>query len=92
MPMTHLAELAPKPAPVVDASDVQFAGLGSSRTVLELEDSSMWRSGDSIAVIDFELGLDVIVYLFTVLRDFVCWSILDVVDSRMSVNVGHMYN
>ena len=45
-----------------------------------------------LAVIDFELGLDVIVYLFTVLCDFVCWSILDVVDSRMSVNVGHMYN
>ena len=38
-----------------------------------------------LAVIDFELGLDVIVYLFTVLCDFVCWSILDVVDSRMSV-------
>jgi len=45
-----------------------------------------------LAVIDFELGLDVIVYLFTVLCDFVCWSILDVVDSRMSVIVGHMYN
>ena len=38
-----------------------------------------------LAVIDFELGLDVIVYLFTVLCDFACWSILDVVDSRMSV-------
>jgi len=49
---------------------------------------TFWR----LAVIDFELGLDVIVYLFTVLCDFVCWSILDVVDSRMSVNVGHMYN
>jgi len=45
-----------------------------------------------LAIIDFELGLYVIVYLFTVLCDFVCWSILDVVDSRMSVNVGHMYN
>ena len=33
-----------------------------------------------------------IVYLFTVLCDFARWSILDVVDSRMSVNVGHMYN
>jgi len=45
-----------------------------------------------LAVIDYGLGLDVIVYLFTVLCDFVCWSILDVVDSRMSVNVGHIYN
>ena len=42
---------------------------------------TFWR----LAVIDFELGLDVIVYLFTVLCDFACWSILDVVDSRMSV-------
>jgi len=31
-------------------------------------------------------------YLLTVIMNFVCWSILDVVDSRMSVNVGHMYN
>jgi len=38
-----------------------------------------------LAVIDFELGLNVIVYLFTVLCDFARWSILDVVDSRMSV-------
>ena len=45
-----------------------------------------------LAVIDFELGMDVIVYLFTLLCDFARWSILDVVDSRMSVNVGHMYN
>ena len=45
-----------------------------------------------LAVIDFELGMDVIVYLFTVLYlDFARWSILDVVDSRRSVNVGHMY-
>jgi len=42
---------------------------------------TFWR----LAVIDFELGLDVIVYLFTVMCDFACWSILDVVDSRMSV-------
>ena len=45
-----------------------------------------------LAVSDFELGMDVIVYLFTALCDFARWSILDVVDSRMSVNVGHMYN
>ena len=46
-----------------------------------------------LAVSDFELGMNVIVYLFTVLYlDFARWSILDVVDSRMSVNVGHMYN
>ena len=45
-----------------------------------------------LAVIVFELVMDVIVYLFTVLCDFARWSILDVVDSRMSVNVGHMYN
>ena len=31
-------------------------------------------------------------YLLTVIMNFVCWSILDVVYSRMSVNVGHMYN
>ena len=42
---------------------------------------TFWR----LAVIDFELGLDVIVYLFTVMCDFACWSILNVVDSRMSV-------
>jgi len=42
---------------------------------------TFWR----LAVIDFGLGLDVIVYLFTVMCDFACWSILDVLDSRMSV-------
>jgi len=31
-------------------------------------------------------------YLLTVIMNFVCWSILDFVYSRMSVNVGHMYN
>ena len=89
--MTHLAELAPKPAPVVDASDGAICRVGV------LEDCPQARGQldvtfGRLAVIDFELRLDVIVYLFTVLRDFVCWSILDVVDSRMSVNVGHMYN
>ena len=31
-----------------------------------------------LAVIDYELGMDVIVYLFTVLCGFARWSILDV--------------
>ena len=31
-------------------------------------------------------------YLLTVIMNFVCWSILDVVHSRMSVHVGHMYS
>ena len=38
--------------------------------------------------------MDVIVYLFTVLCDFARWSILDLVDSVCSRNVGrfdHMY-
>ena len=64
----------------------QPAGLSSRSTLLT------GVTFGRLAVIDFELGVDVIVYLFTVLCDFARWSILDVVDSRMSANVGHMYN
>ena len=61
------------------------------RGTLDQEDTVVHESGCRIvtfrrlAVIDYGLGMDVIVYLFTVLCDFACWSILDVVDSRMSV-------